>query len=177
MKKKKWLIWLVLIIAVLGISGIAYHQLGIAYAKDDKTTEKKQTESETEDTTTQNKAEDFTVYDENRNKVKLSDADGKLRIVNFWASWCPPCKREMPAFQKAFHKYGKKITFMMVNETDGERETMDAAQSFWIDHGYQMKILFDLDADADNTYSLFYLPRTLFIDRKGNIIEDHVGEM
>lgn len=180
MTKKKWIIWLVLIIAVLGISGSAYHQLGTAYAKDQdgKTTEKKQKDSETEeDTTTQKKAEDFTVYDENRNKVKLSDADGKLRIVNFWASWCPPCKREMPAFQKAFRKYGKKITFMMVNETDGERETMDAAQTFWIDQGYQMKILFDFDGDADNKYDVFYLPRTLFIDRNGNIVEDHVGEM
>lgn len=124
-----------------------------------------------------NKFRDITVYDENKNKVKLSDYVGKPLVVNFWASWCPPCKREMPSFQKAMEKYGDEVTILMINETDGERETFDSALTFWKSNEFQMNVLFDLDLDAAGKYYLFYLPRTLFIDKNGNIVEEHVGEL
>lgn len=175
MKKKEWIIWLLIIILFLTAAGLAYHILSTSYVQ--KESEKESTEEKSVSKTTENKADDFTVYDESNNKVKLSDYIGTPLVVNFWASWCPPCKREMPSFQEAMNQYGEKVTFLMINETDGERETMDTAQTFWKDNGYQMKILFDLDGDAGNTYNLLYLPRTLFIDEKGNIVENHVGEL
>ena len=61
------------------------------------------------------KAFDFTVYDEEGNAVKLSDFEGKPVVLNFWASWCGPCKSEMPDFEEAYGEYGEEIQFLMVN--------------------------------------------------------------
>ena len=174
MKKKKWMIWLLAVVAILVVATVAYNRLGTAYAQEHLETESMEDDSVS---TADNKADDFTVYDENKNKVRLSDYMGKPLIVNFWASWCPPCKREMPVFQEARDQYGEEVTFLMINETDGGRETMDTAQTFWKENGYTMEVLFDLDQDAGNTYNLLYLPRTVLIDENGNIVENHVGEL
>lgn len=175
MKKKKWTFWLFIVIVILVVASLAYNRLSIVYAQEDP--EKESMEEKSVSTTMQNRADDFTVYDENKNEVRLSDYMGKPLVVNFWASWCPPCKREMPAFQEAMDMYGEEAVFLMINETDGDRETMDTAQAFLEENGYQMNVLFDLDGDAGSTYNLLYLPRTLFIDENGNIVEDHIGEL
>lgn len=174
MKKKKWMIWPFIVIVILVAASLAYNRLGTAYAQEHLETERTESESVH---TTENKADDFTVYDENKDEVRLSDYRGKPLIVNFWASWCPPCKREMPSFQEAMDQYGEEVTFLMINETDGGRETMDTARTFLEDNGYDRNVLFDLEQDAGSTYHVLYLPRTLFIDENGNIVEDHVGEL
>ena len=69
-------------------------------------------------------APDFTVYDLEGNEVHLTDFFGKPIIVNFWASWCGPCKMEMPDFDVAYNTYKDDIVFLMVNMTDGSRETV-----------------------------------------------------
>lgn len=173
--KKKWIIWLLVVIAALAAASLAYNRLSVTYAKEES--EKESTEEKSVNATIQNKADDFTVYDANGNEVRLSDYTGKPLIVNFWASWCPPCKREMPAFQEAVDQYSEEVSFLMINETDGARETMDTAQAFLEDNGYDMNVLFDLDGDAGNVYNVLYLPRTLLIDENGNVVEDHVGEL
>ena len=76
-------------------------------------------------------AKDFVVYDEDLNEVKLSDYKGTPVVLNFWASWCPPCKSEMPSFNEMSKKYSKdKVVILMINLTDGQRETMDTAKQF-----------------------------------------------
>lgn len=114
-------------------------------------------------------APDFTVYDAEGNKVKLSDFKGKKVIVNFWASWCGPCKNEMPDFQKAYEKYGNDIVFMMVNMTDGSRETVDSAKSFIDKSGYTFPIYFDKDESALYAYYVYSIPATYFISSDGTL--------
>ena len=184
MKKKKWIFCFVAVAVLFKVSGIAYDRLGTTYEQKgaESTVYEQNNDMEKEsmqavNTTEQKRADDFVVYDKNKNKVRLLNYIGKPLVVNFWASWCPPCQREMPAFQKAIDTYGEKVNFLMINETDGERETVDTAQTFLNENGYNMDILFDSDGDAGNTYNVLFLPRTLFIDENGNITEDHVGEL
>ena len=119
------------------------------------------------DENTLQKAPDFTVYDKNGNPVKLSDYLGKPVILNFWASWCPPCKMEMPDFDAVCKETGNEYQFMMVNLTDGGRETVETAQSFIEEQGYGFPVFFDTDIDAATKYNTYSIPATYFIDADG----------
>lgn len=122
------------------------------------------------------KAADFTVYDEKLNEVKLSDYKGIPVVLNFWASWCPPCKAEMPGFNEMSKKYSKdKIVILMINLTDGQEETMNQAKAFILENNYKMKILFDNKMEATNKYNITSIPRTIFIDKDGYITQDYLG--
>ena len=113
---------------------------------------------------------DFTVYDTDGNAVKLSDFYGKPIVLNFWASWCGPCKSEMPDFQKACTDLEGEVQFLMVNMTDGSRETLDTAKAFLADSGYTFLVFFDTDTDAAIKYSVYALPTTYFINAEGNLV-------
>ena len=143
------------------------------------TTEAPTTESPTEtpaevpeETTTAQVAlaPDFTVYDLEGNPVHLLSYLGKPIVLNFWASWCGPCKMEMPDFQKAFEELDGNVQFLMVNMTDGSRETVETAISFIESQGYTFPVLFDSDMDAAITYNAYSLPTTYFISAEGQVI-------
>lgn len=127
-------------------------------------------------TTNVKEARDFTVYDEEGNKVNLSDFKGnKPVVVNIWASWCGPCKAEMPYFENAIKIYGDEVEFLMINLTDGKRETKEKAIKFLKDNNLDMEILFDEELNAANTYNIMGIPMTIFIDINGNISYDREG--
>ena len=115
-------------------------------------------------------APDFTVYDRDGNAVRLSDFIGKPVILNFWASWCGPCKSEMPDFEEIYKEYGDNIHFVMVNLTDGGRETMDTATTILDNSGYTFPVYYDKDSDAAYTYQVYGIPVTYFINAKGHLI-------
>ena len=115
-------------------------------------------------------APNFTVYDLDGNEVNLTDFFGKPIIVNFWASWCGPCKMEMPDFNEAYQTYKNDITFLMVNMTDGSRETIEKASSFIAESGYTFPVYYDTEYSAAITYSVSSLPTTYFIDADGYLI-------
>ena len=117
---------------------------------------------------------DFTVYDSEGNEVHLSDFIGKPIVLNFWASWCGPCKMEMPDFNDAYAELGEDIHFLMVNMTSG-RETLESATSFIEEQGYSFPVYYDTDADAAMTYGVYSLPTTLFIDAEGYGIAQATG--
>ena len=113
------------------------------------------------------KAFDFTVYDEEGKAVKLSDFEGKPVVLNFWASWCGPCKSEMPDFEEAYGEYGEEIQFLMVNMTDGYHETIESAKKLITDSGYTFPVYYDTDLEAAKAYSVYSIPVTYFIDKDG----------
>lgn len=122
-------------------------------------------------------APDFVVYDGSGNQVSLSDFKGKPVILNFWASWCGPCKMEMPDFDEVYKQYGRDIHFLMVNLTDGRQETVALATEFLEKRDYSFPVYFDKDSDAATTYGVYSIPTTYFIDAEGNFVAQGNGAL
>ena len=96
-------------------------------------------------------------------------------LLDFWASWCGPCKSEMDDFEQAYQELGEDVQFLMVNMTDGSRETVDTASDFVAEQGYTFPVYFDTQSDAALTYSVYSLPSTYFIDAEGGAVARAVG--
>ena len=189
--KKSLIIILVILIIVIAGAAILYNRFasdlkpGLAPVNDGATTEN------SEITVTEDKAElpeeaeteeiplapDFTVEDMDGNKYKLSDFRGKPVIVNFWASWCGPCKMEMPDFDELYKEYGEKINFLMVNMTDGQQETKDKAWSHISASGYTFPVYYDTEMEAAYAYGVSSIPATYFIDSEGYPVVYGVGAL
>ena len=122
-------------------------------------------------------APDFTVYDADGEAVSLSDFAGTPVVLNFWASWCGPCQSEMPDFEQAYQDYGDRVQFLMVNATDGSRETVDTASAFVQEQGYTFPVYYDTDNDASMTYGVYALPTTYFIGADGSAVARASGAL
>ena len=118
------------------------------------------------------KALDFALEDWDGNATSLYDliAQGKPIVLNFWASWCPPCKGEMPEFEKVFKELGDDVQFIMLNVTDGQRETRAIGEKYVNDQGYTFPVFFDSSQEGSIVYGIRYIPTTLFIDSNGYIV-------
>ena len=184
MNKKKIIMILILVfVLILGGAGILYKQLGQKLAPDLLATQAPQKTESTEaslPTTQEGESEkilapDFTVYDLDGNEVHLSDFIGKSVVLNFWASWCSPCKMEMPDFNEKYLEIGEEVQFLIINMTDGSRETVETASAFIAEQGYSFPVFYDTDQDAAATYGVYSLPTTYFMDEEGNAIAQATG--
>lgn len=128
------------------------------------------------DTDAAKPASDFTVQDANGKQVKLSDFSGKPVVLNFWATWCPPCQRELPAFDKMNKVYGDKVQFLMIN-VDGSGADPLSIQESMTSAGFSFPLYFDLKGSAASAYRISSIPMSYFIDAEGNIVSDHLGSM
>ena len=178
MTNKKVLLILVLVFAVLLVgASVLYNQLSQRVDMDQLATQgppaTEPTESEETEETRPNRkmAPDFTVYDAEGNKVRLSDYFGKPIVLNFWASWCGPCQMEMPEFQEKYLEYGAEVQFLMVNVWDAKEEGAKYIQS----KGYTFPVFYDTDSQAAAVYGIYSIPTTFFIDAEGNAVAQATG--
>ena len=118
---------------------------------------------------------DFYVYDASGNKVSFSEYHGKPVIINRWATWCGPCVRELPDFDKLYKEYGDKVKFFMVNVE--ESEDQDYVMEFAKESGYSFPITFDYDYSVARLVSTGYIPVTVAIKADGTVIYFDSGSL
>jgi cytochrome c biogenesis protein CcmG/thiol:disulfide interchange protein DsbE len=111
-------------------------------------------------------APDLTLQTLDGETVTLSDLRGQAVLINFWASWCPPCRNEMPAIQQVYEEYRDEgFTVVAVNSQEQETRVVAFAEPL----GLTFPILIDRDGSVFDRYQVAALPTTFFVDRAGVI--------
>lgn len=122
-------------------------------------------------------APDFQLQSLDGKELKLSDLKGKKVILNFWASWCPPCKAEMPHFQKFYLDHmNENIEIIAINLTTQEDSKTDIVE-FVDDYGLTFPVLLDFNGVLGKTYQAITIPTSYMIDSQGFIRKKIVGPM
>ena len=113
-------------------------------------------------------APDFTLDTLQGEQVKLSSLRGKVIVVNFWTTWCPPCRAETPALERSYEAYkDSDVVILGANLTD--QDSLKEVESFVQEFGLTYPILLDRDGAVGLLYQLSGLPTTFFINREGVI--------
>ena len=185
--KKTLTIISIALVLLIGGASVLYTRLGQSLSPDQLSVQQPQQQADTavtgepaaEETAAPEPvlAPDFTVYDQNGNEVQLSDYAGKPIVLNFWASWCGPCQMEMPDFHEKYLELGQDVHFLMVNMTDGSRETVDTASAFIDKNAYTFPVFYDTAVDAAMTYGVYSLPTTYFINARGHAVAQATGSI
>jgi peroxiredoxin len=105
--------------------------------------------------------------------VRLSDFKGRPVLVNFWATWCGPCRSEFPDFQKAAVDNADKLVIIGINNTTTDQK--EQIPAFLEEFGVTFPIVLDETGDTAKAYNILGLPTSIFIDRNGNVNEIFTG--
>jgi len=118
-------------------------------------------------------APDFTLEDTEGNKVKVSALRGKVVMVNFWATWCPPCKEEMPSMER-LNKImaGEDFVMLAINADDNGRAVVP---DFLKENPHDFTVLYDDQGAVKKSYGVYKMPESFIINKDGKIVEKVAG--
>lgn len=188
MRKRKWTIGIIVLLAVVFGTYISWHLLS---GKEERVSiEEKEWEEEEEIAKEEEplqllyasvgvqrinppfEAEDFILEDLRGSMVSLKDFQGKVIFLNFWASWCGPCRIEMPAMELLWQIFQDDDFVILAVDV---REKRDEVSSFIENNSYTFPVLLDSWGRVANIYSVRYYPTTFLIDREGKVVGKAVG--
>jgi len=169
MDKNKKLILIILIVLILIVILIIQNPF-----KESETIEGVLQDKENTGLDIGNLAPDFILQSVGGNNIQLSSFRGKKAVVvNFWATWCPPCREEMPYFEDIFVDNKKELEILGVNLQESER----AISNFISEIPVTYNLLLDPDADVKALYNVFTQPVTYFVDKSGLIVDKKFGPL
>jgi peroxiredoxin len=117
-------------------------------------------------------APDFTLKSNNGNNLKLSEYRGEVVLINFWASWCGPCRQEMPVLEELHNRYKSLgFTVLGVNVEEDPRQARKLIQ----DMAVSFPVLFDTQSIVSKQYDVVAMPSSVLVDRSGNLRYLHKG--
>jgi len=114
----------------------------------------------------------FTLTNLSEEKVSLSDFKGKKVFLNFWATWCPPCKSEMP-YVNEIYKEAHDIEIITISSNESKKTVQEYVEN----NNYEFLVLLDYNGKIARQYNAHAIPTSILIDEEGNIIDTHVGAM
>jgi peroxiredoxin len=119
-------------------------------------------------------APDFTLMDLDGDPITLSDYRGKIVFLNFWATWCPPCRQEMPAIESFYNEHKDEDVVVIGVDL---RETVAEVRHFIEEGGYTWTFVIDTNGQVNRDYRVIAIPASFFLDREGVIRAKTVGPM
>lgn len=120
------------------------------------------------------KASDFKLKNLNGKEVSLSDYKGKKVFLNFFATWCPPCKAEMPELEKLYQETKDSDLVILAVDLGEDKANVE---KFMTNNKYNFSSLLDTDNAVAEKYQVVSIPTSFFIDKQGNIVDKHIGSM
>ncbi len=118
-------------------------------------------------------APDFTLEDTRGNKVTLSALRGKVVLVNFWATWCPPCKEEMPSMDKLQRiMAGENFVMLAINADENARTVVP---DFLVKNPHDFTVLYDDQGAIKGQYGVYKLPESFIVNKDGIVVEKVAG--
>jgi thiol-disulfide isomerase/thioredoxin len=137
--------------------------------------EQTQTSQEQQSEPEKVKAPDFQLKNLKGENIKLSSFQGKVVVLNFFATWCPPCKAELPGFLKVTREYnGKDVEFVFVDIQEDKK----TIESFLKEQNFtEISPLLDITGQVSGLYAVRGIPATFIIDKEGNLVTSHEGYM
>lgn len=153
-----------------------------AVQQENETAQSKETETAGESNEVKIPAIDFTLTDQYGNEHTLSDYKGKTVFLNFWATWCPPCRAEMPDIQKLYEEYQQEedpsvVILGIAAPNYGREKSEEKVIEFLEENGYTYPVVMDEGGEIFSQYMVYSFPTTFMIDKEGNVFGYAEGQL
>lgn len=119
-------------------------------------------------------APDFTLNDTNGSNVHLSDLRGKVVLIEFWATWCPPCRESIPAMNEIYKRYNEKGLVILGISVDKGQNVVEDLRAFVREYSILYPVLID-SKNVNNLYGVYSIPTTFLIDKEGKVVLKNIG--
>lgn len=122
---------------------------------------------------------DATVYTYEGEQIRLSQiANSRPLVINFWATWCPYCVKEMPDYLQIYKEYGDRVSFAFIDDVGGRGETVEGAHDWLSSNGFaELPAYYDNDLDASSVFGVRSLPTTVVVAADGKIVSATAGSI